>query len=60
MGQNEQRRIILDTNLWISWLITKNYSQLDALLAEQEVPSASAWHFGRAGHIACFRLIAKQ
>jgi uncharacterized protein len=25
-------RIIIDTNLWISFLITKNYSKLDSIL----------------------------
>jgi uncharacterized protein len=29
------KRIILDTNLWISFLITAKYEQLDALLLEQ-------------------------
>lgn len=29
---NKQLRIILDTNLWISFLITKNFSKLDTLL----------------------------
>jgi uncharacterized protein len=28
-------RIILDTNLWISFLITKNFSQLDKLLSNK-------------------------
>ena len=29
---NKRDRVILDTNLWISFLITKNYSKLDKLL----------------------------
>jgi len=29
---NKHYRIILDTNLWISFLITKNYSKLDNIL----------------------------
>ena len=29
----EKHRLILDTNLWISFLLTKNYSRLDQLLA---------------------------
>jgi uncharacterized protein len=29
---NNDHRIILDTNLWISFLITKDYSLLDKLL----------------------------
>ncbi|MCC8410802.1 putative toxin-antitoxin system toxin component, PIN family [Mucilaginibacter sp. UR6-1] len=30
-------RIILDTNLWVSFLITKNYSKLDDLLFKHKV-----------------------
>ena len=30
--QNNATRIILDTNLWISFLITKNFSKLDDLI----------------------------
>jgi len=29
---NKPVRIILDTNLWISFLITKDYSKLDGIL----------------------------
>ena len=29
----DRHRVILDTNLWISFLITKNFSQLDELLS---------------------------
>jgi putative PIN family toxin of toxin-antitoxin system len=29
---NKRDRVILDTNLWISFLITKNYSKLDKLI----------------------------
>ncbi len=29
---NKSRRIILDTNLWISFLITKDYTRLDNIL----------------------------
>ena len=32
-----QTRLILDTNLWISFLITKNFSQLDHLLFVKNV-----------------------
>jgi predicted nucleic acid-binding protein len=28
------RKIILDTNLWISFLITKNHTEIDKLLIE--------------------------
>ena len=30
--QNKQQRILLDTNIWISFLITKDYSKLDDLI----------------------------
>ena len=30
-------RVIIDTNLWISFLITKNYSRLDKILSEKFV-----------------------
>lgn len=33
---NKPDRIILDTNLWISFLITKNYSKLDHILFERK------------------------
>ncbi|HTA28334.1 MAG TPA: putative toxin-antitoxin system toxin component, PIN family [Bacteroidia bacterium] len=32
----KQYRIILDTNLWISFLITKNYSKLDSILFSRQ------------------------
>jgi len=35
MGSKNQR-IILDTNLWISFLISKNYSQLDEIIFERK------------------------
>lgn len=34
---SKAKRIILDTNLWISFLITKNYSKLDQLLLDNKV-----------------------
>jgi putative PIN family toxin of toxin-antitoxin system len=34
---NKSVRIILDTNLWISFLITKNYSKLTSLLLSGQV-----------------------
>ncbi|AMR31769.1 putative toxin-antitoxin system toxin component, PIN family [Mucilaginibacter sp. PAMC 26640] len=34
---NNSTRIILDTNLWISFLITKNVTKIDALLLSDEV-----------------------
>jgi predicted nucleic acid-binding protein len=30
--RNKAHRIILDTNLWISFLITKDFSKLDELI----------------------------
>lgn len=35
--QNNPIRIILDTNLWISFLIKKDYSQLDTLLFSNQI-----------------------
>ncbi|MCB9034675.1 MAG: putative toxin-antitoxin system toxin component, PIN family [Chitinophagales bacterium] len=32
-----QKKLILDTNLWISFLITKNYNQLDHILFVEDV-----------------------
>ena len=34
--KNKLRRIILDTNLWISFLITKNFIKLDEILLSKE------------------------
>lgn len=34
--ENKSLKVILDTNLWISFLITKNYSQLDEILVEKK------------------------
>jgi len=34
--RNKVSRIILDTNLWISFLITKDFSKLDKLLFERD------------------------
>ena len=34
--QNKVSRIIIDTNLWISFLITKDFSKLDELLFSKE------------------------
>lgn len=33
----ENKRIILDTNLWISFLITKNYTEIDDLIKTKKV-----------------------
>ena len=35
--KNSKIRIILDTNLWISFLITKNLAQIDSLLFKDKV-----------------------
>jgi predicted nucleic acid-binding protein len=34
--QNKGPRIIVDTNLWISFLITNNFSKLDDILFNKE------------------------
>jgi len=34
--KSKTQRIILDTNLWISFLISKNYSQLDEIIFERK------------------------
>jgi len=34
--KNKSLKVILDTNLWISFLITQNYSQLDEILFEKK------------------------
>jgi len=34
---NKPERVILDTNLWISFLITKNYTDLDTLISNQAI-----------------------
>lgn len=34
--KSKSQRIILDTNLWISFLISKNYSQLDEIIFERK------------------------
>jgi len=34
--QNKPLRIIIDTNLWISFLITNNFSKLDEILVTQK------------------------
>ncbi|GAA4926656.1 putative toxin-antitoxin system toxin component, PIN family [Mucilaginibacter defluvii] len=35
--KNKRIRLILDTNLWVSFLITKNYTKLDDLLFKHKV-----------------------
>ena len=33
----KSKKIILDTNLWISFLITQNYKEIDKLISERKV-----------------------
>jgi len=35
--RNKVNRIIIDTNLWISFLITKEFSKLDEIIFSREV-----------------------
>lgn len=35
--QNKVSRVIIDTNLWISFLITKDFTRLDSLLISRKV-----------------------
>lgn len=35
--QNKSAKIIIDTNLWISFLISKNFNQLDEILFSKDV-----------------------
>jgi len=37
MQVNKKLRIILDTNIWISFLITKDYSKLDKLIDKEQI-----------------------
>ena len=37
MAENKEFRIILDTNLWISWLITKDFQKLDQLIENKNI-----------------------
>jgi putative PIN family toxin of toxin-antitoxin system len=33
--QNQKDRVIIDTNLWISFLLTKDFSKFDKIIADQ-------------------------
>ena len=33
----QKHKIIIDTNLWISFLLTKNFSQLDKIIADKKL-----------------------
>jgi hypothetical protein len=35
--KNEKDSVIIDTNLWISFLLTKNFSNLDNLISNDEI-----------------------
>ena len=35
--QNQKDRIIIDTNIWISFLLTKDLSKLDNIIANNKV-----------------------
>ena len=35
--QKRKHRLIIDTNLWISFLLTKNFSKIDSLLKNNQV-----------------------
>jgi len=35
--QEKKDRVILDTNLWISFLLTKDYAKLDRILTDKEL-----------------------
>jgi len=37
MPEKQKHRLIIDTNLWISFLITKNYSRIDPLVDDNIV-----------------------
>ena len=37
MRRKEKHRLIVDTNLWISFLLTKNFSKLDVLFQEDNI-----------------------
>lgn len=34
---NQKDRVIIDTNLWISFLLTRDFSKLDSIIADSEV-----------------------
>ncbi len=37
MAKKKESKIIIDTNLWVSFLLTKEYSKLDSLFADEHV-----------------------
>lgn len=37
--RNRKDRVIIDTNLWISFLLTKDFAKFDTIIADQKNPS---------------------
>lgn len=37
MPAKQKHRVLIDTNLWVSFLISSNYSKLDTLLTQNEI-----------------------
>jgi len=35
--RNQKDRVIIDTNLWISFLLTKKYAKLDAIINDKKL-----------------------
>ncbi|MCX6187233.1 MAG: putative toxin-antitoxin system toxin component, PIN family [Bacteroidetes bacterium] len=35
--KNDKDRVIIDTNLWISFLLTKNYASLDTIISNSKI-----------------------
>lgn len=35
--QNQKDRVIIDTNLWVSFLLTKDFSKFDKIISNQEI-----------------------
>lgn len=35
--QNQKDRIIIDTNIWISFLLTRNFSKLDKIITDDKI-----------------------
>ena len=35
--RNQKNRVIIDTNLWISFLLTKEFTRFDKIIADKEL-----------------------
>jgi putative PIN family toxin of toxin-antitoxin system len=35
--RNQKSRVIIDTNLWISFLLTKEFTKFDTIIADKKV-----------------------